>query len=204
MNPEPYQPLSNYSWTAKWKTPQGRRWLWLLFLERLLRSLPYPNWRGYLLKKAGARLGSQAFVHDVVFQNVYANGFANLELGNKATIQTQCLIDLADRVVLEDEVTVSAGVTLLTHEDCGHKLGKPLAAYFPAKKAPILLKRGCWIGARAVLAAGVTVGECAVVGAASLVLEDVPAWTVVAGVPAKPIRSIREISHGEAAECPLK
>lgn len=184
--------MPSYSWLSKWETPEGRRWLFMLVFERFLRSLPYANWRNFFLKLAGAEIGESAFVHDVIFQNPYASGFKGLSLGKKSTIQTQCLIDLADKVILEDEVTVAAGVSIFTHEDCGVKLGKPLAAYFPAKKAPVTLKRGCWIGARATILAGVTVGECAVVGAGSVVTSDVPAWTVVAGIPAKEIRKINK------------
>jgi len=183
--------MNPYSWWQKWKTPQGRQWLWHLFFEQWLRYLPYANWRVYFLRLAGAQIGENAFVHDVIFQNVYVNGFRNLSLGNRATIQSGCLIDLAEKVILEDDVTVSAGVYILTHEDCGAKMQKPLAQYFPPKREPVRIGRGSWLGARATILAGVTVGECAVVGAASLVNHDVPAWTVVAGVPAKEIRKIK-------------
>lgn len=49
--------------------------------------------------------------------------------------------------------------------------------------------RDCWIGYRAVIAAGVTIGDGAVVGAGAVVTKDVPPYTVVAGVPARSIRS---------------
>lgn len=187
-----------YSWWGKWRTPEGRRWLgWILF-ERFIRLLPYPNWRSFFLKWGGAKIGKRCFVHDTVFQNVYVAGFKHLHLGDNATIQTQCLIDLADRIILEDDVTVSAGVAIFTHEDCGAKLGKPLAEFFPPKRARVWLKKGSWIGARSTLLAGVTVGTCAVVGAASLVIEDVPDWTVVAGVPAREIRKIRKAAVHES------
>jgi maltose O-acetyltransferase len=182
--------LDRYSWWGRWKTKEGRGWLWWLAYERFLRTLPYPNWRSAFLKWGGARLGRRCFIHDVIFQNVYVSGFKNLELGDQTTLQTQCLIDLADRVICEDNVTISAGVSIFTHEDCGAKLGKPLAAYFPPKHAPVHICQGSWIGARATILAGVTIGACSVVGAGSLVTEDVPDWTVVAGVPAKPIRKI--------------
>lgn len=188
----------SYSWWGHWTTAAGRRWLFWLLAERWQRSMPYPNWRGFFLRAGGAKLGRPAFVHETAFQNPQVNGFANLSLGDRATIQTQCLIDLADRVTLEEDVTVSAGVSIFTHEDCGAKMGKPLADYFPPKKAPVTLRRGCWIGARATILCGVTVGECAVVGAGSLVTQDVPAWTVVGGVPAKTIRTIEKKSASEA------
>ncbi len=182
---------ASYSWWGQWKTTQGRKWLKWLLWERVTRCLPYPNWRNAFLRWGGAKIGAQSFVHEVIFQNPQVNGFGNLRLGDRATIQTQTIIDLADQVILESDVTVSAGVAIFTHEDCGAKLGKPLAEHYPPRKGPVTLKRGCWIGARATVLCGVTVGECAVVGAGSLVREDVPPWTIVAGVPAKVIKTIQ-------------
>lgn len=54
----------------------------------------------------------------------------------------------------------------------------------------VVLERNCWIGADATILPGVTVGENAVVAAGALVTKDVPANTVVAGVPAKVIKEI--------------
>jgi acetyltransferase-like isoleucine patch superfamily enzyme len=58
--------------------------------------------------------------------------------------------------------------------------------------APILVNRGAWIGARAIILKGVTIGEGAVVGMGSVVTRDVPPFTVVAGNPAKEIRKLPE------------
>jgi maltose O-acetyltransferase len=58
------------------------------------------------------------------------------------------------------------------------------------QKAPIVVGDHVWIGANAVIFPGVTIGECSIVGAGSIVRHDVPPWTIVAGVPAKKIRNI--------------
>jgi len=55
---------------------------------------------------------------------------------------------------------------------------------------PTLVKRGASIGTGSVILCGVTIGENAIVGAGSVVTRDVPANTVVAGVPAKPKRTL--------------
>lgn len=52
----------------------------------------------------------------------------------------------------------------------------------------ILVKRDAWIGARASILPGVTIGEGAIVGTGAVVTRDVPDGAVVAGVPAKAIR----------------
>ncbi len=56
--------------------------------------------------------------------------------------------------------------------------------------APIVIKRGAWIGAKAIVLKGVTIGEGAVVGAGSVVTKDVTPFTVVAGNPARLISVI--------------
>jgi acetyltransferase-like isoleucine patch superfamily enzyme len=57
---------------------------------------------------------------------------------------------------------------------------------------PIVIERNVWIAAGAIIIGGVTVGENAVVAAGSVVTKDVPPNTLVAGNPARVIRSIAE------------
>jgi acetyltransferase-like isoleucine patch superfamily enzyme len=58
----------------------------------------------------------------------------------------------------------------------------------------VVVRRGAWIGANAVLLPGVEVGRNAVVGAGAVVTRDVPAHSVAAGNPARVIRRIGEES----------
>ena len=55
-------------------------------------------------------------------------------------------------------------------------------------KGDIVVGNDVWIGYEAVILAGVTIGDGAVVGARAVVTRDVPPYTIVGGVPAKPIR----------------
>lgn len=56
---------------------------------------------------------------------------------------------------------------------------------------PIKICNDAWIGMNVIVLKGVTVGEGAIVGAGSVVTKDVPAWTVVAGNPAKVVKKLR-------------
>ena len=58
--------------------------------------------------------------------------------------------------------------------------------------APIKLGKKVWIGAHATILAGVTIGDNAIVAAGAVVTKDVPADTVVGGVPARVIKKIKE------------
>jgi acetyltransferase-like isoleucine patch superfamily enzyme len=116
-----------------------------------------------------------------------AGDFRHLRAGRDCYLGRNVTLDLAAPITLGDEVIVAAGALILTHQDCG---ARRMGEYFPRRAGPVTIADGAWIGAGAVLLAGVHVGECAVVGAGAVVLRDVPPFTVVGGVPAVVLRSL--------------
>jgi acetyltransferase-like isoleucine patch superfamily enzyme len=80
------------------------------------------------------------------------------------------------------EAVTSAGVAITS------KIALARSLQGSYSKGPVEIGRGCWIGAHAVILDGVRVGEGAVVAAGAVVAGDVPAFAVVAGVPARTIR----------------
>jgi acetyltransferase-like isoleucine patch superfamily enzyme len=87
-------------------------------------------------------------------------------------------------IVIEDDVTISFRVTVVVHDDA-RRMDRIEAGAGDGTVAPVVLKRGCYLGAGALLLPGVTIGEGAVVAAGAVVTRDVPAGTVVGGVPAR-------------------
>ena len=79
------------------------------------------------------------------------------------------------------------GVLILTSS---HEFGDQWRRGGEHITAPVTIERGAWIGARGVLLPGVTIGHGAVVGAGAVVTTDVPPNTLVAGVPARTVRSL--------------
>jgi galactoside O-acetyltransferase len=63
--------------------------------------------------------------------------------------------------------------------------------------APVKIQDKVWIGFNAIVLKGVTIGEGAVVGAGAVVTRNVPAYTVVAGNPARPIRELTPSERDE-------
>ena len=60
--------------------------------------------------------------------------------------------------------------------------------HYPVNKDKLKIGNDVWIGYEAVILSGVTIGDGAIIGACAVVTKDVPSYTVVGGVPAKPIR----------------
>jgi len=174
----------------------------LRFGFQTLALVPYrlalfPPLRAFWLRRLGARIGADVVLHDVRFFNLYRRGFAGLEIGNRCFLGDECLLDLAEGIQLEDQVTLAERVLVLTHMNVGYR-DHPLQREFPPLQAPVRIREGSFVGAQATLLAGVTIGPRAFVGAGAVVTESVPPDTVVAGVPARPLR--RLAGSGDAAD----
>lgn len=120
-----------------------------------------------------------------LFPPVYSDFGRNITVGRNVFINSGCCFQDQGGVTLGDHVLVGHQVVFATLD---HDLD-------PARRAgmtpaPIVVKDNVWIGAHATILAGVTIGENAVVAAGAVVTRDVPANTVVGGVPAKVIKRI--------------
>jgi len=106
-------------------------------------------------------------------------------IGKNVFINHDCTFLDIGGITLEDDVLIGPKVSLITES---HPIN-------PAERKsllvnPVVIKRNAWIGAGATILPGVTVGENAVVASGAIVSKDVPANTVVAGIPAKVIKII--------------
>jgi acetyltransferase-like isoleucine patch superfamily enzyme len=120
-----------------------------------------------------------------VFPPLYINYGKNTTIGKNVFINFGCtFLDLGG-ITLEDNVMLAPGVKLLSE---GHPLSPEERQSLIPK--PIHVRKNAWIGANATILQGVTVGENAVVAAGAVVSKDVPANTVVGGIPAKVIKTI--------------
>jgi len=159
-----------------------------------LAMVPYrlalvPQLRAPWLRLLGARIGRRTVVHDVRFFNLYRRGLGGLEIGDECFLGDECLLDLAEGIRLERQVTLAERVLLLTHLNVGYR-DHPLQERFPAVAAPVVIERGAFLGANVTVLAGVRIGSESFVAAGSVVTGDVPPRTLVAGVPARPVRMI--------------
>lgn len=144
--------------------------------------------RVWLLRVFGAQIGRNTVIERIRLDNLYRTGIAGITIGNNCYLGDGVALDTADRITLGDDVTLSFDVMVLTHTNVGYK-DHPLQAHIPSVAKPVMFKKGCFIGVRAVILPGITIGEGAAVAAGAVVTKNVPAKTLVGGVPAKRIRT---------------
>ena len=87
-------------------------------------------------------------------------------------------------ITIGDDVTFAPGVYVLAHDAST----KPATGY--TRIAPVRIGSRVFVGARATILPGVTIGDDVIVGAASVVVHDIPPRTVAVGNPARPVQSI--------------
>jgi acetyltransferase-like isoleucine patch superfamily enzyme len=121
----------------------------------------------------------------MIFPPFQINYGKNTRIGKKVFINFDCtFLDLGG-ITIDDHVMLGPKVSLLSE---GHPVAANNRQTLTAGR--IHIKRNAWIGANATILQGVTVGENAVVAAGAVVSKDIPANTVVGGIPAKHIKSI--------------
>ena len=120
-----------------------------------------------------------------VFPPFHADFGKNITIGRRVFINSGCTFQDQGGVVIGDDCLIGHNAVLAT---LNHDLDPTRRA--DLHPAPIILGRNVWIGSNVTVLAGVTVGENAVVAAASVVTKDVPANTVVVGSPARVVRTL--------------
>lgn len=131
------------------------------FLPRKLRPK--------LLRKIGCNVGKNVFIGDYV------------------------RVDLqhANMIYIDDYAHITSGCRLLCHQrDLKNYRVGDNAALCGYRKGEIHIGKGVMVGMESTIMPGVTIGDGAIVGAGSLVVKDIPAWTVAMGVPAKVVKEI--------------
>ncbi|HMA36752.1 MAG TPA: acyltransferase [Chloroflexia bacterium] len=126
----------------------------------------------------GAALCMGQFVWFFSLSQIRRDGFV---IGRDSLINRGCVLDARGPVHIGAHVSISANVVILTTQ---HQVNHPR---FSTETRPVVVEDYAWIGMRAMIMPGVTIGEGAVVAAGAVVTRDVPPYTVVGGSPARPI-----------------
>jgi acetyltransferase-like isoleucine patch superfamily enzyme len=147
--------------------------LWRLrkkVLKRWARNAFFPSHRVSLLRLCGVSIGADVYIADdlIIVEELADPG--SITIGNR--------------------VSIAPRVTLVTSS---HPNNSRTRGFAPVARGPITIEDDAWLGAGCVILPGVRIGKGAVVGANSVVSQDVPPLHVVAGQPA---RTVRELTPG--------
>ena len=133
---------------------------------------------------------------------VFEQAGARISIGSRTHIGGGTLVAAASSIEIGDDVLIAFDALIMDHNSHSLKFGErqhDVRDWIRGTKdwstvaiAPIKISDKAWIGVRAMILKGVTIGEGAVVGAGSIVTRDVPAWTIVGGNPAQVIRALTE------------
>lgn len=143
------------------------------------------------LRRYGAQIGERVrFLAPLTIHNAQVTGpayYKNLSVGDDCYLGRDLFLDLQDRIAIEDHVTLSHRIMIMTHTDAGTSPLKD--SIIQTSQAGVIIRRGAYIGAHATLLQGVEIGEQAVVGAGALVNKPVPSRMLALGVPAKAVET---------------
>lgn len=132
----------------------------------------------------GVELGHHAGIHLGCYIWFYGPGQVRRDgfrIGAYSRINRNCCLDARGPLRIGENVSISPEVAILT---AFHRADDP---DFRVEERPVVIEDHVWIGTRATILAGVTLGRGSVVSAGAVVTRDVPPLTIVGGVPARPI-----------------
>ena len=170
-----------------WKILGAPFWLWEKFCrggwQRFslyqIGLLPSVHLRKWLYRGLGADCGARSLFH---FPTEIREPW-KLRVGEGTVVGDNALLDAHNYLTLGKEVNLSSNVVIYTGQ---HDHRDP---YFRSKggKKSVEIGDRAWLGSNVLVLPGVVIGEGAVCASGAVVTKDVPPYTVVAGVPAKPV-----------------
>lgn len=148
-----------------------------VFYNTIGTHVPSHEFRLLVLRLAGARIGRKVSI----FRGTTVLGVENLVIGSEVSIGFRCLLDSRGGLRVGDRVVMASDTQIVT---ASHD---PQAPDFAAYMVGVSIEKYAWLASRTMLLPGVAVGEGAVVAAGAVVAHDVPAYSIVGGVPARHI-----------------
>lgn len=110
---------------------------------------------------------------------------AEMKMGKNSRINEKCVIRCEDRLIIGEDTAISWNVTIMdTDRHFVVREGEK-----QSKTKPVVIGDRCWIGCNTTILKGVVLGDCCIVGAGSVVTKSFPSNSLIAGNPAKLIRS---------------
>jgi acetyltransferase-like isoleucine patch superfamily enzyme len=156
-----------YAWTKSW-------------IKRIVHipHIAVITVKNTILKFQGTVFGDMT----IISCSVNWRNASKLKVGEHSFIAKGVKLALHDEILIGSHVVINAGVSIYT---ASHDFNHPS---WPLKKKKILIDDYAWIASDSIVLPGITIGYGAVIGAGSVVREDVPPYAVVTGNPAKIVK----------------
>lgn len=151
----------------------------LLYLaNRWVARVPSHHFRLWFYRRwMKFEIGTQSSI----FMDAWFDTKSSFKMGKCSTINPKCRLDNRGGLTIGDNVSISNEVCILTADH------DPKSANFAGRERPVVIEDYAFIGTRAMILGGVTIGRGAVVAAGAVVSRDVAPQSIVAGVPAREI-----------------
>jgi acetyltransferase-like isoleucine patch superfamily enzyme len=166
--------------------------------DRIGPDIPWTHWRLHF-KSTMKNLCRTKFLHfgsDAEFRpGAYAIVCSKIELGDRVVIRPGTMLFADPRpegsgITIEDGVMLGSGVHIYSLNHRFDNQTIPIIDQGHLESRAVLLRKGCWIGANAIILPGVEIGENAVVGAGSVVTKSIPPMVLAVGSPAQVIKQL--------------
>ena len=149
--------------------------------------LPYIRGKGRLRLGDHIRLSGLSSFH--FMRN--DNAIPEIMIGDRVFIGHGCAFCIAERIQIGNDCLIAGGVSIRDND--GHPLDpvrrREGCRMDSTNIKPVIIGSGVWIASRAIILKGVEIGDDAIVGAGSVVTQNVPAGSIVAGNPARIVRA---------------
>ena len=112
----------------------------------------------------------------------------SLHIGSHVGFAQNCFLEVRGRITIGDDCIFAPGVSIAAENHNFNDRKFPIRAHGATRKG-IVIGRDCWIGTKAIILDGVTIGDGCVIAAGAVVNKDLPPYSVAGGVPAKIIKT---------------
>jgi acetyltransferase-like isoleucine patch superfamily enzyme len=141
-----------------------------------------------ILRHFGATVGSKCRINSPINVQNAIESFDKLTIGNNCHIGKDVLLDLANKITIADNVTISMRCSIITHFDVGDSTLSLNG--FSRKDGDVFLCDNVYLGCGVTVLHGVTIGANSLIGAGAVVTTDIPPDSIAVGTPAKVIKKI--------------
>jgi acetyltransferase-like isoleucine patch superfamily enzyme len=158
------------------RSERARRHLEALF-NLIGTHVPSHRVRQTWLRGVGAKIGSGCSI----FRGTTVLGAERLVIGDHCAIGWRCVLDARGGLTIGDQVVLASDTQIITADH------DPQSERFDVRMSPVRVGDRAWLATRVTVLKGVTVGHGGVAGAGSVVRDDIEPYSIVAGVPARPV-----------------